>query len=161
MTSDVRAIRVGLAKEDDGLVTSSMGACITVACLFSGTNKPGGNFTHASMKHLAGGYRTDFDWTSLIGNVRPNVVKRMCSYNKAFALVATSRDNYDTSDVGNVLGALRQLGFPPNNTIVDMMMSGGFAVNSKGEFGEPEPDDYVRRYPVCFTLDGRWDLDRQ
>jgi hypothetical protein len=154
MTFKEPAVRVNLVKINDkvdrivvqeGLATGNMGACITVACLFSMTNKPGGVFTHASMKHMAGGYRKDFPWTSLVGSVSPQKVIDLCHNNNAFALVATTRDNLEHPDeMANVLRKLRELGFPPENTIVDMMMNGGFAVNKKGEFGVPVKTGVVR-----------------
>jgi hypothetical protein len=141
MTYDGPAVGVSL-KNVDGLVTGNMGACITVVCLFAWTNTPGGPFNFCSMKHMAGGYRKNCNWASI--GPEPRQVEKLCSMNNAFALVATSRDNYITSDVVDVLRRLRQQGFLPANIIVDMMMSGGFAVNKNGEFGEPVKSDVER-----------------
>jgi hypothetical protein len=146
MSSKKPATCVDFAKVD-GLVTDNMGACITVVCLFKWRKKEGDDFDGGAMKHMAGGYRTDFDWTSLINGLTTDKVTQWCSSNNAFALVATSRDNLDTSDIGNVLGALRQLGFLPNNIIVDMLMAGGCAVNKTGKFGVPVNPEVVPPAP--------------
>lgn len=119
----------------NGLITGSMGACITVACLFNqGGSK---DFTHGSMKHMAGGFRDDFTWSTLTNHQSVSSVAELSRQNKAFAVIATSHDNLNLGDVQKTIEQLVKLGFAKENIIVDMQMSGGFAISKSGSFGTP------------------------